>query len=161
MEQFLPWGLFKWVSEWLNLTAFLGTADSGVHIVHISCAIIAYTSLNHCPSVVQIIQNVLFDHSDTNGTQTNREMYHWYSTIFILLQNMCWAMCTKHRAGSGTKRPILIFCITFSTKLCITNFLFTTALASHIILQKNQYSWEIYNVSVECDFFMSTQSHDL
>ena len=31
------------VSEWLNLTAFLGTADSEVHIVHISHVIIAYT----------------------------------------------------------------------------------------------------------------------
>ena len=33
----------KWVSEWLDLTAFLGTADSEVHIVHISCVITAYT----------------------------------------------------------------------------------------------------------------------
>ena len=31
------------MSEWLNLTAFLGTADSEVHIVHISHVIIAYT----------------------------------------------------------------------------------------------------------------------
>ena len=31
------------VSEWLNLRAFLGTADSEVHIVHISHVIIAYT----------------------------------------------------------------------------------------------------------------------
>ena len=30
------------MSEWLNLTAFLGTADSEVHIVHISCVIIAF-----------------------------------------------------------------------------------------------------------------------
>ena len=28
--------LLAWLSEWLNLTAFLGTADSKVHIVHIS-----------------------------------------------------------------------------------------------------------------------------
>ena len=33
----------SWVSEWLNLTAFLGTAYSEVHIVHISRVIIAYT----------------------------------------------------------------------------------------------------------------------
>ena len=33
----------EWVSELLNLTAFLGTADSEVHIVHISHVIIAYT----------------------------------------------------------------------------------------------------------------------
>ena len=31
-----------WVSEWLNSTAFLGTANSEVHIVHISHVIIAY-----------------------------------------------------------------------------------------------------------------------
>ena len=31
-----------WVSEWLNLTAFWGKADSEVHIVHISCVIVAY-----------------------------------------------------------------------------------------------------------------------
>ena len=33
----------KWVSEWLNLMAFLGTADSEVHIVHISHVITTYT----------------------------------------------------------------------------------------------------------------------
>ena len=33
----------KWVSEWLDLTAFLGTADSEVHIVNISRVTIAYT----------------------------------------------------------------------------------------------------------------------
>ena len=31
-----------WMSEWLHLTAFLGTADGEVHIVHISRVIIAY-----------------------------------------------------------------------------------------------------------------------
>ena len=31
------------VSEWLNLTAFLGTEDSKVHIVHISHVIITDT----------------------------------------------------------------------------------------------------------------------
>ena len=44
-------GIFPWVtsmrlrqvSEWLNLAAFLGTADSEVHIVHISRVTIAYT----------------------------------------------------------------------------------------------------------------------
>ena len=30
-------------SEWLNLTAFLGTADSEVHVVHMSHVIVAYT----------------------------------------------------------------------------------------------------------------------
>ena len=33
---------YEWVSEWLNLTAFLGTTDSQVHIVHISHVIIVY-----------------------------------------------------------------------------------------------------------------------
>ena len=33
----------EWVSEWLNLTAFLQTADSEAHIVHISGVIVAYT----------------------------------------------------------------------------------------------------------------------
>ena len=33
----------KGVSEWLSLTAFMGTADIWVHIVHTSCIIIAYT----------------------------------------------------------------------------------------------------------------------
>ena len=33
----------EWVSEWLNLAAFLGTADSEVHVVHKSRVIIAYT----------------------------------------------------------------------------------------------------------------------
>ena len=33
----------EWVSEWLNLMAFLGTVDSEDHIVHISCVITAYT----------------------------------------------------------------------------------------------------------------------
>ena len=33
----------EWLSEWLNLTAFLGTVGSEVHIVHISRVIIAYT----------------------------------------------------------------------------------------------------------------------
>ena len=28
---------FSWVIEWLNLTAFLGTADITVHVVHTSC----------------------------------------------------------------------------------------------------------------------------
>ena len=38
----LSWKYWK-MSKWLNLMAFLGTADSEVHIVHISHVIIAYT----------------------------------------------------------------------------------------------------------------------
>ena len=33
----------EWVSEWLSLMAFLGTADTGVHMVHTSHVILAYT----------------------------------------------------------------------------------------------------------------------
>ena len=33
----------EWVSDWLNVTAFLGTADHEVHIVHVSRVITAYT----------------------------------------------------------------------------------------------------------------------
>ena len=45
------------MSEWLNLTAFLGTGDSKVHIVHISQVIIAYT-LESLSSLTQIIHNL-------------------------------------------------------------------------------------------------------
>ena len=44
------------VSEWLNLAAFLMTADE-VHIVHISHVIIAYT-LESLSSLAQIIHNL-------------------------------------------------------------------------------------------------------
>ena len=37
------WKVSEWVSEWLNLTAFLGTVDSEVHLVHMSRVITAYT----------------------------------------------------------------------------------------------------------------------
>ena len=46
-----------WLSEWLNLTTFLGTANSEVHIVHISCVIIAYT-LESLSSLSQITHNL-------------------------------------------------------------------------------------------------------
>ena len=45
------------VSEWLNLAAFLMTADSEVHIVHISHVIIAYT-LESLSSLAQIMDNL-------------------------------------------------------------------------------------------------------
>ena len=44
-------------SEWLNLMAFLGTADSKVHIVHINGVIIAYT-LESLSSLTQITHNL-------------------------------------------------------------------------------------------------------
>ena len=47
-----------WVSQWwLNLAAFLGTAESEVHIVHISCVIAAYT-LESLSSLTQITHNL-------------------------------------------------------------------------------------------------------
>ena len=42
MIAYLTKHLQEWMSEWLNLTAFLGTANSKVHIVHISHVIVAY-----------------------------------------------------------------------------------------------------------------------
>ena len=45
------------MSQWLNLTAFLGTADSAVHIVHISRVITAYT-LDSLSSLTLIEQNL-------------------------------------------------------------------------------------------------------
>ena len=50
-----PW--LKPVSEWFNLIAFLETADSDVHIVHISRIIVAYT-LESLSSLVYIIHNL-------------------------------------------------------------------------------------------------------
>ena len=44
-------------SEWLNLTACLGTVDSEVHIVHISRVIIAYT-LDSLSSLTEITHNL-------------------------------------------------------------------------------------------------------
>ena len=47
----------EWVSEWLNLMVFLGTADSEVHIVHRRRVIKAYT-LESSSSLTQIIHNL-------------------------------------------------------------------------------------------------------
>ena len=44
MHRTTVWRVWDWLSEWINLTAFLRTADSKVHIVHISCIITAFTS---------------------------------------------------------------------------------------------------------------------
>ena len=45
------------MSEWLNLTGFPGTADSEVHIAHISRVIVAYT-LESLSSLTQITHNL-------------------------------------------------------------------------------------------------------
>ena len=35
--------IYEWMSEWLSLTAFMGTVDIRVHLVHTGRVIIAYT----------------------------------------------------------------------------------------------------------------------
>ena len=45
------------VSKWLDLTAFLGTSDSKVHIAHITHVIIVYT-LESLPSLTKITPNL-------------------------------------------------------------------------------------------------------
>ena len=45
------------VSEWLSLTAFWGTTDIGVHVVHTSRVIIAYTLIS-LVSLTYITHNV-------------------------------------------------------------------------------------------------------
>ena len=50
----------EWVSEWLRLTAFWGTDDIEVHVLHTSCVIIAYTpeSLSSLTAATLNKQNV-------------------------------------------------------------------------------------------------------
>ena len=50
-----------WLSEWLNLTAFLGTADSEVHIVHISQEQLIWTIWTSLSAVPR--KAVKFNHS--------------------------------------------------------------------------------------------------
>ena len=58
----------EWVSEWLNLTAFLWTVDSGVHIVNTSRVIINYI-LESSSSLTSITHNlqaaIYFKENDT------------------------------------------------------------------------------------------------
>ena len=56
-QSLLIWHVNEWVSEWLNLTAFLWTAGSKVHIVHISCVITTYT-LESLSSLSEITHNL-------------------------------------------------------------------------------------------------------
>ena len=69
----------KSVSERLDLTAFLGTADSEVHIVHICCVIIAYT-LESLSSLTQRTHNlqatINFKKKDTENEQQKSEGTH-------------------------------------------------------------------------------------
>ena len=69
----------QWVSEWFDLTTFLGTADSKVHIVHISHVIIAYT-LELLSSLIQITHNlqttIHFKKKDIKKETQKREGTH-------------------------------------------------------------------------------------
>ena len=100
------------VSEWLNLTAFLGTADSEVHIVHISHVITAYMlkSLGmrqpfcdvtkssdmtiNCLNLVTYL-SIRFSQkwcAYTRKAHTTRNPWHCYVTN-QLLHNYVWYIC--------------------------------------------------------------------
>ena len=57
VQKYWLWNCSQWVSEWLSSTAFLGTADIGVHIVHTSTVIIAFT-LESLSSLTHAIENI-------------------------------------------------------------------------------------------------------
>ena len=71
----------KGVSEWLSLMAFLGTADIGVHIVHTSRKIIAYT-LESLSLLTQIPHNlqatINFKKKDIKKETQQSEGPHWF-----------------------------------------------------------------------------------
>ena len=69
-----------WVSEWLNLMAFLETADGEVHIFHISCAIITY-ALESLSSLTQITQNLQVT-INFNTLRPRRDRRHFADAIF-------------------------------------------------------------------------------
>ena len=73
----------KWVSEWLNLTAFLGTADSKVYIVHISHVIIQLTGTKSqwtqpCTNLVCISWGILYNTSKESITHGPHFAVFWY-----------------------------------------------------------------------------------
>ena len=82
----------KKVSEWLNLTAFLGTVDIKVNIVHISHVIIAYT-LESLSSLTQITHNlqatIYFTQKDIKKETQKSEVTH---SVDLSLE-----MATLHR----------------------------------------------------------------
>ena len=51
------WQASEWVGEGLSLTAFFGTADIGVHVVHTSRVITTYT-LESLSSFTKITHNI-------------------------------------------------------------------------------------------------------
>ena len=67
------------MSEWLNLTAFLGKGGSEVHVVHISHVIKAYT-LESLSSLTQITHNlqgtIYFKKKDIKKETQNSEGTH-------------------------------------------------------------------------------------
>ena len=74
-----------WVSVWLNLTAFLGTADSEVHIVPISRVIIIsymkYRNIDsishHIPCMTyHVIYRIIWHYIPYHTTQNHVTWYH-------------------------------------------------------------------------------------
>ena len=69
----------KWTGEWLNLMAFLGTADSKVHIVHISHVIIAYTLESLSSLTAHLVQRAL------NTLDTQKYGCHFNYIFWVLV----------------------------------------------------------------------------
>ena len=94
------------------------------------------TSLHHCPLVVQIIQNVLFDpiviymvHKPIEECTTDTALSLFFTFNHPASKDV---LCLLQLAQG---RPILILCMTSSLhKLSKNNFLFTIAFASHIYM---------------------------
>ena len=123
------------------------------------------TSLPHCPLVVQIIQNVLFDpiviymvHKPIEECTIDTALSLFFTfnhpaSKDVLCSKMCFAVST--RMGLGLKGPFWLI------KLSKNNFLFTIAFASHIyIMLQQKKSIFIRNTSCFSGmwFLMSTQT---
>ena len=103
-------------SEWLNLTAFLGTADNEVHIVHISRVITAYT-LESLSSLTQITHNLQATiNFKKKGIKKNNKKVrapiqltnHWRKRLWISLHNeseliLWWSLIFAD--GAHHKKP--------------------------------------------------------
>ena len=78
--------------EWLNLMAFLGTVDTEVNIVHISCVIVAYT-LESLSSLTEITHNlqaaINFKKKDMKHKKVRvaiKLTFQWRRQLYISLQ---------------------------------------------------------------------------
>ena len=77
-----------WLSELLNLTAFLETADSEVRIVHICRVIVVYT-LTHCGQVTHICVSKLTIISSHNGLSPDwRQAIIWTNAGVLLIGSL-------------------------------------------------------------------------